>query len=166
MLTNPAHFTILKTAINSETDPAFVAARTVGEIGVMADFYNTLSQKVIWKTSVTRAEIYHTTSTEGTTWNWTTYKQQSVTEQNAWTQMFMGDVANMSLPNLRAGITAIFTGSAAQNQQAAHILSVGKRFARKGEAIYVAGQADSLNPGIAVVEGFITNSDIITALGS
>lgn len=157
----------LKAAIAAETDSAFVANRQAGATGAMADFYNTDAVGYwVWRTNVQRAEIYHSTSPDATTWNWTTYKQQSVTEQGAWVQMFMGDFANFSLPNLRAGVSAIFTGSAPQVAQATHVLSVGRRLATRGEKLYASGAGTTANPSTMVFEGRIRDSDVVAALSS
>jgi hypothetical protein len=58
----------------------------------------------VWQSTITRSEVYHQTSPSGTTWNWTTYKNQNVTEQNAWTQMFMGDTRTTRLSTIVSGI--------------------------------------------------------------
>src|SRR5687767_15112605 len=87
----------------------------------------------VWLTNVSRADLYHKPSPAGSSWNWNTYKAQSVTEQNAWVQMFMGDFADFSLANLRSGVAAIFQGSQAQNDQRDHCLAVGRRAANRAE---------------------------------
>jgi hypothetical protein len=48
----PAQLTTLKAAINTETDPAFVALRTSGATGAMADWFNVASTFVCWRTNV------------------------------------------------------------------------------------------------------------------
>lgn len=134
---------------------------------VIAAFYNALASPdfYVWRTDVSRADIYSTSpQPEGSTWNWTLYKAQSVTEQNAWTQMFMGDLANFSLPNLRAGVSIIFTGSAQQNAQAAHVLAVGRRKATRGEKLLATGTGSTAVPGTMGFEGELTAQDILNAL--
>ena len=97
--------------------------------------------QLIWREGVTRQEIYNDTSSTGTDWNWTTYKGQGVAEQNAWVQMFMGDEANFTKPNLRAGIGNIFGGA---NNNTLHALAIGQRPATVFEVIF------STNTTIAV----------------
>jgi hypothetical protein len=127
----------------------------------IAVYYNAASASIVWRTDVTRAEIYHQTSNEGTTWNWTTYKSQSVTEQNAWTQMFMGDVANFSLPNLRAGVDAIFSGAGASAAQRAHVAAIAKRAARRVEALATNPIGGTMQtPSVLTFEGTVSAQDI------
>lgn len=117
----------------------------------------------VWRTAVSRSEIYNLTSPDGTTWNWTTYKNQGVAEQNAWTQMFMGDVADFSKVNLRNGIGSIFTGSAQANAQTAHCLSMGRRLATRIEKLFAIGTGTPASPAIMTFEGLIGYQDVTTA---
>ena len=123
--------------------------------------------KFIWRSSITRSQIYHSTSAEATTWSWSTYKAQSVTEQNAWTQMFMGDSVDPSLDNLRAGVAAIFTGSAQQNAQRDHVYAVAKRKATRAEALFAVGTGSQAVPaklGVGTlgeyIEGLLSTDEI------
>src|SRR4051812_39957110 len=79
----------------------------------------------VWRTNVSRSEIYNNTSDLATAWSWTVYKGQAAVEQNAWTQMFMGDQANFAQVNLRVGVAAIFTAGASVNRD--HALAIGRR---------------------------------------
>jgi hypothetical protein len=74
--------------------------------------------------------------------------------------MFMGDVANFALPNLRAGVAAIFTGSAQQNAQQAHCIAVGRRRSNRGEKLLAAGTGSTASPGTMTFEGQLSSSDI------
>ena len=114
----------------------------------------------VWKSSVSRAFIYHETSPTGSSWDWTTYKNQGATEQNAWVQMFMGDVANFSKPNLRAGVAAIFTGSGAATAQRDHILACGRRLATRAEKLFATGTGSTAVPATMAVEGNLSSNDI------
>lgn len=118
---------------------------------------------LVWRKTVTRSDVYNLTTTSGTTWDWSTYKGQSVTEQGAWTQMFMGDVGNVGLMNWRAGAGKIFTGSAPQNAQRDHIFAVGRRLCTVGEKLFVKAvsnpAANSGNDGVAGNRGTATNPD-------
>lgn len=122
----------------------------------------------VWRTNVSRQEIYNNTSDVATTWDWTFYKNQSATEQNAWVQMFMGDQANFAQVNLRAGIGKIFTAGASVNRD--HALAVGRRTCSVIEkllAIAVASPpANTGNDGIAGNRGKTTNPDVMTFEGA
>jgi hypothetical protein len=166
MLT-PNQLAALRAAINAETDPAFVEYRTNGQTPLMRDFFNQPTAApafTVWRTNVSRADIYNRTSAEGTNWSWTFYKNQSQVEQNAWVQMFMGDQADFSQANLRAGIAVIFTAASSAN--AAHALAIGKRAATRGEKLFATGPGlgTVVSPAQLVFEGAITDADISAAL--
>lgn len=128
----------------------------------IADFYNAMASPAhwAWRTSVSRADIYHSTSPDATTWDWTTYKNQSQGEQGAWIQMFMGDIANFALLNLRNGVTAIFSGSGAQATQRAHIFAVARRLVNTGEKLFAVGTGSTAAPATMTFEGNLTFSDV------
>lgn len=168
-----AQLQALKSAIFAESDASIVQARAQAtrDDRVIADFYNAATSPVywVWRTSVARADIYNSTGPSGSVWDWTTYKNQSATEQNAWVQMFMGDVANFSLVNLRAGIGKIFTGSAGANAQRDHCLAVGRRAATRIERLFtVAVVNPPANTGnnAADARGSATNPDLLTFEGA
>lgn len=114
----------------------------------------------VWRTNVTRSEIYHNTSPEATNWNWITYKNQGATEQNAWVQMFMGDQADFSKDNLRSGIAAIFTGSAQANAQRDHCLAAGKRTCTRIEKLFASGTGSQAVPAKMGFEGTVSYQDV------
>lgn len=162
MALTPQQLPALKAAIAAETDPAFVALRQANNEQGMADWYNAASAAYCWRTNVSRVEIYNKTSDAATTWSWTFYKNQSVAEQNAWVQMFMGDQADFSQDNLRAGIAVIFTSASAAN--ATHALAVGKRLATRAENLFKTGTGTAQTPGKFGWQGFITAQDISDAI--
>lgn len=120
----------------------------------------------VWRTNVTRSDLYHTTSPDGTTWDWAVYKNQSQGEQGAWVQMFMGDQANFALPSLRAGIAVIFGNTAPQTAQRNHCLSVGRRKATRIEKLLAAGTGSTVSPATMSFEGAITFQDVQDARNS
>ncbi len=151
----------------------------------VAGWYNQVSTPNywVWKKTVSRAEVYHLTSPDGTVWNWSTFKAQSATEQTAWIQMFMGDVAPFYLLNFRDGVFAVFSGSAAQNNQRAHIFASGRRQATYFEKLYATvptttggivvgtnngnnlanAAGDPTNPYVPVLDGAVTADQVQTA---
>lgn len=161
---SPTQLQTLAARINASTDPAVVAARNAGADNELARLYNLEASPafVVWRTSVSRVEIYNNTSPEGTTWSWTFYKNQSAVEQNAWVQMFMGDQADFSKANLRAGISVIFTAASSAN--ATHALAIGKRNARLVERVFASGTGSTASPGTLVFEGTIDADHIAAAL--
>jgi hypothetical protein len=137
---------------------------------VIVDAYAQLAVPdfIVWRTDVQAAEIYHLTSTAvpPTTWNWTTFKNQSVAEQTAWEQMFASGSGNFALPNFRSGVAAIFTGSAQANAQRDHCLAIGKRRANRGEKLLTilgSGDGTTLQPATMGFEGRLTTQDVDSA---
>lgn len=136
----------------------------------LALYMNGLTSFVVWRHNVTRAELYHQTSDAAlaggspTTWNWTTYKNQSATEQNAWTQMFMGDQADFTLANLRAGVDAIFSGAGAPATQRAHIAAIAKRYISRAEFAFKSGAGTVAAPGDTSFRGTVSHNDVSQAL--
>lgn len=154
----------LKAAIIA--DPALTVWVQANNEQAIADYYNVTGTVYVWRTNVTRSEIYHRTSEVATTWNWTTYKNQTVAEQNAWVQIFMGDEANFALPNLRSGVDAIFSGAGAAAAQRAHIAAIAKRFASRVEALFATGLGTNASPSVMTFEGSLTAQDIADTMRS
>ena len=142
-------------ALPLDDDASFAIAAWYNDIA-SPDFW-------VWKTAVARQEIYDQVSPDGTSWNWTTYKNQSATEQNAWVQMFMGDRANFSQDNLRAGVAAIFSGSAQANAQRDHCLAMGRRKATRAEKLFATGTGSGGSPAKMVIEGNLSLGDVSAA---
>lgn len=116
-----------------------------------------------WRTSVSRSEIYNLISDAPSSWDWTFYKNQSATEQNAWVQMFMGDQADFSKMNLRGGIGKIFTAGASVNRD--HAFAIGRRTVSVLEKLFVVAvtspQSNSGNDGVVGNRGKVTNPDVM-----
>ncbi len=142
---------------------------------VVAGLYNLPASPAFWgwRTNVSRAEIYTKTNdlpvsgAQTGLWNWSTFKAQNATEQTAWIQMFMGDITNFAAANVRAGVSAIFTGSASANAQADHCLSIGRRTTTRLEKLLATGTGSTASPAVMGAEGSITDqqvSDILAGL--
>lgn len=120
----------------------------------------------VWRTSVSRADVYATTSDLPSNWVWSTYKAQTVTEQNAWTQMFMGDQCDFSRLNNRVGVDDIFGGNANGNAQRSHVFAVGRRRATNFEKLFVTASATqggkvTGNDGVTGNRGLTSNPDTL-----
>lgn len=122
----------------------------------------------VWNSSVSRFVIYNEDSDIPSSWDWTFYKNQSVTEQGAWREMFMGDSADFSKVGLRAGIGKIFTAGSSVNRD--HALAKGRRKAARIEKLFaiavVNPPANSGNDGIVGNRGKTTNPDVAVFQGS
>lgn len=140
----------------------------------------------VWRTSVSRSEVYHGVGPGGTVFDWGTFKAQAVAEQNAWVQMFMGDQAPFHRLAFRNGVFSVFSGSGAQNAQRAHIFSVGRRLATRAEQVLAVAPASeggvtvganngnapgdaagaSTNPHLTTYEAPLTTQDVTEARNS
>lgn len=90
----------------------------------------------VWRSTITRSEVYHQPSATGSFWDWLTYKNQSQGEQGAWTQMFMGDIGPCGLVSFRAGVLSIFAGTGAQLTQRTHVFGCFRRKATIAEKLF------------------------------
>lgn len=161
MLT-PAQITQLRAAILAEVDPVFVAFRTQGATGQMAEWLNQASTFVVWKTEVSEQEIQRSTSPEATTWSWPAFIARTIQEQNGWARMFAVGTVNPSLANVRQGFADIFSGSTnSAPAQRTHLQAMCKRFASRGEKIFATGTGTTAAPGLLGFEGKITDYDVI-----
>ena len=142
----------------SQVGQPLQVAVAAGNFDAVGAFYNATATPAfwVWRSTVSRADVYNSTSDLPSNWSWPTYKAQAVTEQNAWTQMFMGDIADFSQDNLRAGVVSIFSGSAPANAQQAHILAVGRRTVTRLEKLLAAGTGSTASPAKLGSEGTVT----------
>lgn len=169
MLT-PAQLATLKSHINASNDLNVYPNNSDGNFAIAALLNLSASPDYfVWRSSVTRQDVYNSVGDGSSSWNWSTYKAQSVTEQNAWTQMFMGDQCNFGQLNNRVGVQTIFTGSAPQNAQRDHVLSVGRRKATRLEkllAIAVVSPPANTGNNTGTARGSTTNPDVLGYEGS
>lgn len=169
MLT-PAQLQTLKAAIAAETDAAFVADRTVGNTGLMAEFYNQAASPDFWawRTSVHKREFTSSTSVDGTVFAWTGtgFITRSVGERDAWRELFDAEgFCNPSLANVRQAFTDIFSGATAPAPaNRTHLSTVARRKVTRGERLFATGTGSTASPGLLGFEGAVSNEDIVRAL--
>lgn len=160
-----------KTTLKADVlaNPDALAIYEVGDNTALAALYNTLASPAFWawRTNVSRSDIYTKQNdlaqggAQSGFWNWTTFKNQGATEQTAWIQMFMGDQANFSAQNIRDGVAAIFTGSAAATAQRDHVLAIGRRTVTRLEKLFAVGTGSTASPAVMGFEGQLTTNDLI-----
>ena len=162
MALTTAQLQTLKAAIAAETDPTFVAYRTNGDNGMMAAFYNQPSSPafIVWRTAVPQDEI----TQNG--FDWVRVDNLSVGKARIWEWMFGNTlrVFNPSKANVRAGIEAVWKGTAADLAVRAAVYTHCKRAAKRCEALYSTGTGSDAVPGLLVFEGSINPFDITLAL--
>jgi hypothetical protein len=177
MLTT-AQFSTLKAAILAETDATFVAARTVGNIGIMSAFYRADSAVTVWRTytsgdairnAIMWANMTPNQAPDGTT-AWTNRALYSQAKQISLQSMVQGASQIASgVAGIRAGLqdclTALPNGGTGQNIAAgwAAVQTAMQRLANAGEALFI-NTAVGAAPWDLVWEGSIQNNDIVIAL--
>ena len=110
----------------------------------------------VWKTAVPQDQVgraFNTTELAGLS-SLNTQRLQNI---EAWFDTF-----NPSLTGDRAFFDDIFSGAGGTNTRAA-LLILWKRLVNRGERIYATGTGSNAVPGLLVVEGAISDSDINTA---
>lgn len=149
----------LKANILAETDVDFVAARTAGDHGLMAAFYNadTNPAFIVWKSTVTTMQMgraMKATELAGLT--------TANTNRLQVLAAFAGGSFVPSDQEMRDGFNDIFGGAGGVNTRAA-LLALWKRTAKRGEKIFATGTGSDASPATLVFEGSITVNDIVLA---
>lgn len=160
MALNSAQLVTLKAAIAAETDPTFAADRAAGATGAMAAFYNGVSTFVVWKSLVTLNQIgdkINGSELAGLT-TAEVQRLQTIAQYST-----MG--VNPSLADRRSFFDNVFSGAGGALTRAA-LLALWKRFATRGEKLFATGTGIDAAPGLLVLEGSVSNSDIVQALAS
>jgi hypothetical protein len=179
MLT-PAQLLILKAAILAETDAGFVAARAVGNIGIMAAFLNAPSAVTVWKSytdgdalrnAVIWANMTPAQTPDGTT-IWTNRNLAAQSKQISLQTLVQGQSRIASgLPNIRGGLqdclTALPTSVTGTNQGAGWttVQALMQRVATVGEALFI-DTATGAAPWDLVWEGTLSNNNLQDALNA
>lgn len=159
----------LKSAILAES--TIQSCVTNGDDGCVANWLNSESTFVVWRTRVSKDEYQTSTGpTTGTTFDWANaggYISRSQGERDAWNTMFsVNGTVNPSKPNVISAFNDIFSGSgagAASNRNL--LLDLSKRKATQAEKILATGTGTSVSPGTMTFEGQIAVNDIYQIMG-
>lgn len=156
----PAQLTTLKAAIAAETDPAFVALRTSGATGAMADWYNIASTFVVRKRSVNTSSI-------GPVLNYVAVSNlTTINRDRATTFIILNPVSFVPTADIEAYFDTTFNGTLGgegANTRAA-LQALWRRLATRGERLFATGTGTTVAPGVLVFEGAVTNDDIVQAI--
>jgi hypothetical protein len=122
----------------------------------------------VWRTNVSKGDIYFLTSVDGTAWSWATYINQNAGEKAGWAEMFYLNTANFALPNVQAAVTNIFGGAGAPATQRTHINTIARRKTKRGEKLFkldsgtgiTTGNCSTATPSTMTFEGDIRRIDI------
>lgn len=152
----PQQKATLKAAILSETDPAFVALRNAGDEQGMADWWNTFTTFVVWRTSVPLSEVV--AEVDGVE-----LVGLTTTKLAAYQSLLLAGAVNPSKTRIRAGFDQVFSG-AGGNITRPLLLALWKRFARRIGRLYATGTGTDASPGTLVFEGTVNAQNISDAL--
>lgn len=169
-----------------------VQIKDVAEVGdnyqFVANWYNLNASPdyFVHRQHVTQKEVYETEVSAGdsstgaaTEWSVQGFKTQSVSEQNAWEEMFEGGQCNFGKLIYRKGVLDLFgtTGEGGKNRT--HIFNVAKRRCTNLEKLFVAdvptppvntgnvdtnARGDKTNPDLLGFEGTIGAAEVADAL--
>lgn len=158
----PAQLTTLKIAILAETDPAFIVLRTTGNEQGMADWYNSPSTFVIWRTDVRAEET-------GNAWVGTDIDGMSALNMQRLQLLLASSpsgVFDMTRADRRAGFENPF-GTNANNASRVAMRAAWKRFANRVERLFSTGVGTDATPGMpGSFQGQINAQTISDALRS
>lgn len=164
-----AQLATFKADILANTDPAVVTALGNGDAGSIAAWYNLDASPDFWawKEKLPEEDIYRLTSPNATTWDWTFFAGMTGGEQNAWARM-LGPSAclEMSLPQVRSGLDAIYSGPQGGADANAHIKAMGRELASNAEKLFASGTGSTADPATRTFTGLISHSDVSAALNS
>lgn len=153
-----AQNTIARAVVRAE--PALAEAVNTANDVVIAAWLNADSSPpyYVWKTSMSRHDILTTQSVDGTVFTWagTGYISRSQGERDAFRELFnsTGSVVPTA-PNVIAAFNDVFSGAGGLANRN-HVTSMGKRVARRIEAILAVGAGTLLAPSTMAVEGTVS----------
>ena len=132
--------------------------------------YNVPALPDYWvrRTFVTKTELLHGTSPDGTTFTWVGngFIGRSAGEHVTWQEMFdqYGQI-NPAPTNVLQAFDDIFSGVGNAAANRAHIKAMVRRLASRFERLYTTGTGTPGTPGLLVVEGPLTVETVIQAWG-
>lgn len=123
------------------------------DVGLAAYFNADTVTFIVWRTAVTKEEL-----TQNDLFDWTRVDNLSVGKARIWDLMFNNSTnsINPSKANVRAGIAAAWTGTAADNAVQAAILAQCKRSATRAERILATGTGTTGTPAVLTFQGSIS----------
>lgn len=121
----------------------------------VANYYNTQSATIVWKSYQSEIEIYNDPG-----FDWTLVDGLTQGKRDEWNMLFKQGFFNPNNPNKRAAIADVWTGTAAKVNVQTAILNVCKRNANNLEALFSTGLGTNLSPSTMTIEGTITPGEI------
>lgn len=148
-LTTP-QMTTLKAVCAADTpcNDLMLAADDIG----MAAWYNTADPAyIVWRTSVSRAEVMRDAG-----FDWARVDNLTTGKSRIWEWLFLDGPMNPSAANVRAGIDAAWVGTQADLNVRTAIYVLCKRAATRAEKALASGSGTSGSPSVMTYQGSIT----------
>lgn len=123
----------------------------------LAAYFNTDTVTyIVWRTSVTKEEL-----TQDDAFAWDRVDNLTVGKARIWVDMFdtPSRSINPSKANVRAGIAAAWTGTAADNAVQAAVLAKCKRSATRAEKALATGSGTTNSPSVMSFTGSISYAE-------
>jgi hypothetical protein len=166
-------YAILANDIKVVHQSEFQVQVDANQFNLIRDAYNAEAVPLfyIYRGKVSRLEILFTTSSEGTTFTWTTngFVTRTSQEIEAWRELFSrgDDSTSPGQANVQAALLTIFAGAAGTDAQKnrVHIGNIARRPASRAERLYVtSGTGTKADAGVLAWEGKLSERDIAHAL--
>lgn len=141
----PAQLTALKTAINGDANLA--AARTAGDMGTIAAYYNAPGTGMIWRPAISVGEL-------NTAIVWSEFIALTQGQRDAYFAMIQASI-DATNANVRSGFASIFSGQSLTN-----LTALAQRTPTRFEALFTTAQVSTAFGQIVLV------ADVAAALGS
>lgn len=143
----PAQTTALKSAIIADNNLS--AQKAAHDTQAIANYLNTPSDFVIWKTSVSVDDVMRNGI------DWTRVDNLTVGKARIWDWMSRLGSFDCSKTNIRAGVDAVWVGTAADLSVRAYIYTQCKTFATWFQKVFATGTGSGAAPGILVIDGTV-----------
>lgn len=143
----PQQTATLKTA--ALANPTVVSCNNVGDDTCIANWLNDITTTVVWATSVSVDRIMRSGM------DWTRVDNLTVGKARIWDWMTRLGSIDCSRQNTRAGIDAVWVGTAADLAVRALVYSQCKRYATRAEALLATGAGTDASPAVMGWEGVI-----------
>ena len=160
MALTPAQLAVVKADIDADPTLSAFPVNSDGAFAIAA-IYNTEVNPawVVWRSNVSQDEIMQNG------FDWTRVDNLGAGPARIWEWMFnnSGRSFNPSKPNVRAGIEAVWKGTAADLAVRAAVYVHCKRNATRLEKLLSTGTGDDATPATMEFEGTVSYYDIMNA---
>lgn len=160
MALTPAQQTTLANAIKASTDPVVQTAYQIGDAVTLANWVNSASTTVVWKSFVPKAQVgkaFVATAIAAITAG----NNDKLSSYALWNP----EGVDPSRADTRAFFDDIFSVTAGASTRAA-LLALWKRFATQAERLFVTGTGTDQTPALLGWEGTLSVTEVSVALNN